>query len=77
MGRDKVLHFAAGAVIASAAYALTGSLWAAVLAAALAGAAKEAYDATGRGTVDAVDFAATLAGALLPAFYHYSQGQGA
>lgn len=77
MGRDKFLHFAAGAVVASAAYAITGSLWGAVLAAALAGAAKEAYDATGRGTVDLWDFIATVAGALLPAFYHYSQGQGA
>ncbi len=27
MQRDKVLHFAAGAVVASAAHALTGSLW--------------------------------------------------
>ena len=77
MQRDKVLHFAAGAVISGAAYALTGSLWAAVLAAALAGAAKEAYDATGRGTVDLMDFIATVAGALIPAIYHYSQGQGA
>lgn len=70
MQRDKVLHFAAGAVISSATYALTGSLWGAVLAAALAGAAKEAYDATGRGTVDLWDFIATVAGAAVPAAYH-------
>ncbi len=77
MQRDKVLPFAAGAVVASAAYALTGSLWGAVLAAALAGAAKEAYDATGRGTVDRWDFIATVAGAAAPVAYHYLQGQGA
>lgn len=70
MQPDKVLHFAAGAVVASAAYALTGSLWGAVLAAALAGAAKEAYDATGRGAVDLWDFIATVAGVVAPLTYH-------
>lgn len=73
MQPDKVLHFAAGAVVASAAYAVTGSLWGAVLAAALAGAAKEAYDATGRGTVDLWDFIATVVGAAAPTIYHLAQ----
>jgi hypothetical protein len=71
---DKIAHFWAGLVIAAlawpASYAvavLTGwawvhGPWSALAAAVAAGIAKEAYDATGRGTVEALDAVATAAG---------------
>lgn len=49
---DKALHALAGTAI----YAATGSVW----ACAAAGVAKEAIDATGLGTVEAADIAATV-----------------
>lgn len=69
--RDKIGHAAAGIVVAQwAEYearrrgAERPKLWGCG-AAAVVGLAKEAYDSTGRGTVDAKDFLATaLAGCL-------------
>jgi hypothetical protein len=49
---DKLLHAIAGTAV----YAATGSVW----ACAAAGVAKEALDATGRGTVEAADVVATV-----------------
>lgn len=67
IGRDKLGHAAFGALTAIAALALTGSPWVAVSSAAAVGVLKEAWDATGHGTVDAWDFIATVAGGALVA----------
>jgi len=65
IAKDKQLHVLAGIVTAMVAQGLTESLWVAFIASVVVGAAKEAYDATGRGTVDFWDFVATVAGGLL------------
>jgi ABC-type xylose transport system permease subunit len=62
---DKKLHIIAGLLVAVVSHSLTESLWVAFIASLVVGAAKEAYDATGRGTVDLWDFVATAAGGLL------------
>lgn len=62
---DKQMHVAAGFVGSGIAYATTGDTKAAWATAAAMGAAKEAYDSTGRGHVEAADFAATVAGAAI------------
>jgi hypothetical protein len=70
MANDKKKHLIAGFIIASITFAaflffaphLAGL--AAFYAAAQAGAIKEAYDATGRGHVEFLDFAATAIGGL-------------
>ena len=70
MSIDKQLHFLAGAAIAASVTLYSTHLWG--LLACLAGAlAKEAYDATGRGTVDVWDFLATVlgGGVLLPLIF--------
>ena len=61
MNRDKLYHLAAGAVIALAVGLLLTPLLG-LGAALVAGVAKEAYDATGRGTVEALDAVATVVG---------------
>ncbi len=68
IAKDKRLHFAAGAFSSLAVIAVTGNpLWG-LAAAAIVGAAKEAYDATGKGRVEFMDFAATaLGGAVVSA----------
>jgi hypothetical protein len=60
IARDKQLHFAAGAVLAVSIF-WTGPVLSLLLV-ALAGAAKEAWDATGRGQVEFADFVWTVAG---------------
>jgi hypothetical protein len=65
IAKDKQLHLLAGFITAAVAQGLTESLWVALLASAVVGPVKEAYDATGRGTVDFWDFVATLAGGAL------------
>lgn len=65
LAKDKQLHILAGFLIAMVAQALTESLWVAFLASAVVGAAKEAYDALGHGTVEFWDFLTTAAGGLL------------
>lgn len=62
---DKQQHFVAGAVGSGIAYLATDDPRAAWATAAAMGAAKEAYDATGRGQVEAEDFLATVAGAAI------------
>lgn len=62
---DKALHFLAGVVVGTLAMILFGS-GAAIIAAMLAGAAKEVYDyVTGNGTADLGDFVATAMGGML------------
>lgn len=64
MQKDKLLHFLAGALIALV-VALTVAPWFAVLAAGVAGLAKEAYDhISGKGTVELADFGWTLTGGV-------------
>jgi hypothetical protein len=63
MPADKKLHFWAGLVLALLVGILTNPA-AGLVAAVVAGAAKEIYDATGAGTADELDFAATAAGGL-------------
>jgi hypothetical protein len=64
---DKLLHILAGMAVAS--WSATGwptLWWLPITAAVIAGAAKELYDRTGRGTVDRWDFiATTLGGAVV------------
>lgn len=60
MTHDKLLHLAAGCVLSLAALALCGTL-AALVIGIVAGVAKEAWDATGDGTVDPWDAVATAA----------------
>ena len=62
--RDKQLHFIAGFLVALVAGSLCSSLWVALLAAVVVGAAKEGYDALGYGTVDLWDFIWTVLGGL-------------
>jgi hypothetical protein len=65
LAKDKQLHLLAGFLVAMVAQGLTQNLWVALLAVGVVGAAKEAYDATGRGTVDFWDFIATVVGGAL------------
>lgn len=65
LAKDKQLHLLAGFLVAMVAQGLTQSLWVALLASGVVGVAKEAYDATGRGTVDFWDFIATVVGGAL------------
>lgn len=59
---DKKLHLAVGGLLGLAAIFHPGF---GIVAAVLAGAVKEAWDgATGRGTVDPLDFVATVAGGV-------------
>ena len=68
MPRDKMLHFIAGAVIAAltavVGHALGWPVWTALAAATVAGVAKELWDATGRGQVEAADALWTVAGGV-------------
>jgi len=61
---DKQAHFWAGAAIAASVTLYAGPLFG-LAACVLAGAAKEVYDATGRGTPDVWDFVATVAGSVV------------
>lgn len=62
---DKLTHLAAGVVVGVLAMILFGN-GAAIIAAILAGAAKEVYDhCTGRGTPELGDFVATGMGGML------------
>jgi len=60
---DKLFHFAAGGLACLVGVALVSPQFG-VLSALLLGAAKEAYDATGKGTPDGQDFIATAVGGL-------------
>lgn len=64
IGCDKLLHFAAGALITTLVVVVTGSLALAGAAALLAGAGRELYDAyhPGTNTADIWDVVATCAG---------------
>lgn len=64
---DKVLHAFAGALVAALVLLATGSVPAAIVAAALVGVVKEVHDYRRRGqgfTPDALDALATFAGGL-------------
>lgn len=66
---DKLKHLAVGLALSCAVYAVTRDLrwtWAVTIAVA---AAKEAYDATGRGHVEASDFLATILPACAPTIW--------
>lgn len=67
IGRDKIGHAAFGALACIAGLAFTGSPVVGLALAALAGVGKEAWDATGRGTVDLWDFVATMSGGAIVA----------
>ena len=64
MHRDKAGHFTVGLAIAALTAWATGAPLLGLLAAVAAGIGKEAWDATGRGTVDLLDFVATAAGGV-------------
>lgn len=65
--QDKANHAIYGALAALAAAALVGQPWAAVVAAAALGAAKETADHLFGGDVSAADAAATAAGGVVVA----------
>lgn len=72
IANDKLLHFLGGGMIAATAAPVALMLGispalACLGASAASGAAKEAYDATGRGTVEFADFAWTVMGGAIPA----------
>jgi hypothetical protein len=62
MPRDKLYHAAAGAIVALAAYLLSGSPAFASLALIAAAIGKEVWDSLGHGTRDAWDAIWTIAG---------------
>lgn len=64
LSEDKQLHFIAGFLVALVSGSLCSSLWVALLASVVVGAAKEGYDALGYGTVDLWDFIWTALGGL-------------
>lgn len=69
MQHDKALHIIAGTVAGTigyiAAHFLSHDPWiGALVAGVIAGAVKEVWDSTGKGTVDHMDAVATVAGAL-------------
>ena len=61
MEHDKKLHFLVGMIVSALLIFVVGP-WVTLLVVATLGAGKEAYDATGRGTVEFADFAWTVAG---------------
>jgi hypothetical protein len=70
IGHDKLLHFAVGSfaglvavVVHTAAPVMPLWLWTLLIAAAV-GAGKEVYDKVYDGTVDPLDFVATVAGSM-------------
>lgn len=62
---DKQLHIAAGSAVYAASRATGLSRQQSVTMCAAVGVAKEAYDATGRGTVEFMDVVATVAPCLI------------
>ena len=62
IGKDKIMHLLAGALIALITLLLTGSGLVAVIMATIAGAWKEWWDSKGHGQVEFADFLATAAG---------------
>lgn len=70
---DKQLHFLAGivisALVAMAAQSLGYNPWFGFLIAAFVGMLKEAYDRTGKGQKDFIDFWWTGFGGVIPSFF--------
>ena len=62
--QDKLLHFIAGALIVALCAFVKGFAPYAWVAGVVAGMLKEFFDSRGNGSVEALDFAATTAGAL-------------
>ena len=60
---DKQAHFYSGVALAFAIGILIDPMWG-LIAAGLAGAAKEAWDRLGHGTPDWMDLAATISGGV-------------
>lgn len=63
--RDHQLHIGAGSLVYASARTIGATPWQSAGVCALAGLAKEAYDATGRGTVEASDVAFTVLPCLI------------
>ena len=63
--RDKIYHFAAGAMIGSGVFYVTRSAAWGIGAAAAAGITKEVLDSFGYGDADAFDALATVAGGIV------------
>lgn len=68
-GTDKLLHIGAGVGISGATMAVGGSWQDACKISIVGGIAKEAYDSTGRGTVDPMDAVATGAAGCALAYF--------
>ena len=69
LGHDKLVHLVMGltvGIISGIGCLVIGiDVWWALVAVAAVGAAKEAWDAAGHGTVEFLDWLATLAGGLI------------
>ncbi len=65
VGADKILHFILAAMIALAVGGVTESSTLGLVAGLIAGAGKEILNALTGGTVELLDFMATLIGAVL------------
>lgn len=63
--QDKLLHFIAGALIVALCAFIKGFAPYALVAGVFAGVLKEFYESRGNGSVEALDFAATMAGAVV------------
>lgn len=75
--KDKQLHIIAGSIIYGVSRVAGASPTEALGLCVLAGFAKEAYDATGRGQVEALDVVATAAPCLLAAIFEGSPSKSA
>lgn len=62
MQADKLMHITAGAIASAVVFCATSNPWWGLVAAVVAGAAKEFWDSLGHGTVDVWDAVATAAG---------------
>jgi len=72
MTKDKLLHFGAGILVAAFFTLASGRPLVGLAAAAIAGIAKETYDASHGGTVEALDAVATFVGGALAAGILYA-----
>lgn len=62
--QDKLLHFIAGMLIVALCSVVEGFAPCACVVGVVGGALKEFYDSRGNGSVEALDFTATAAGAI-------------
>ena len=65
VGQDKWFHFIAGMIVAAVLAFATGWAWSALIAAAVAGVAKEVFDIVTTKVYDVKDVVATICGGFI------------